>query len=412
MNVIFSLINQFDFLDDPRVLGRTKHKLVDILVLSAIACISNAETWNEIEDFGKGRKEWLKQFLELPNGIPSHDTIARVFSLVNTADFEKIFVEWVNNNRKKIKDDIICVDGKTLRGTVEKKEGSGRKKLSIVNAWSTRAGLVLGQKKSGSGYGEMNAALELIDMIEIKDCTIVGDAGIGNKSFINKVSDKGADYIFPIKKNSRKYYSEIEDAFSNIAQKDSKSKKVEVYSTSDKGHGRKESRYYSLIRKKDFPEGINKDGKEDRLRNLELIGRVVYESEEKETRPLKQEKIDTDGKVRYTSRENKVRKKKEVRYFVSSLKNESIEEIAQRLRLQWAIENKLHWVLDVSFGEDRNRVREKMAAANLALVRKIALNLAKQDETKKMSMRRKLKMASWDVEYLETLLFQNDLNIM
>jgi len=286
-------------------------------------------------------------------------------------------------------------------GTISAKEGKGRHRLSIVSVWSTQQGLVLGQLKAkGSGNAETAAVLELLDLINIEGLTIVGDAGIGGKSVINKIVTSGADYIFPVKSNSRSRFYELAAMLTNIAVKDSTSRRVGCHSTKDKGHGRNEQRFCTIIRRSEFSEQFLKSSAD--LNKVCTVGRIVYESREKETRPHIQTK---DG---YTAPPSKFRKKKETRYFISSLEL-SAQGMMEKLRLQWSIENKLHWVLDVSLGQDGNRTRNKIAAENLALVRKIALNLVNQDKKSKVGVKAKLKMAGWDNSYLETLLFRSSL---
>lgn len=405
MELIFTLKDEFEKISDPRVLGRTKHNLVDILILSAIAIICHAETWTEIEDFGASKIDWLRKFIDLPNGVPSHDTIARVFSLIDPEHFQKVFIDWINRVRKKVKSDTICIDGKVLSGTVERKAGTGREKVSTVNVWSTSQGLVLGQMRSGSGYGEANAVKDLLDILDFKGMIVVGDAGIGTRNVINKLVEKKADYLFPIKGNSRRMHKAVTEAFDEVS-----SNNTEKFIIKGDGHGRSETRQGFIIRKKNFPDGLNikSDGVEDFF-NVKAIGKVVYESAEKEKRPIECVKDPRNPHVILRkTRTNKIRIKREVRYFITSLEL-PIKELMDKLRLQWSIENKLHWILDVSLGEDGNKTRNKNAAVNMSLVRKIAFNLAKQDKSSNLSVKRKLKRAGWENRYLEQLLFKKSL---
>lgn len=402
MELIFSLKDELGEVSDPRVLGRTRHNLIDVLVLSVLAIICQAETWVDIEHFGNAKEAWLRKYLELPNGIPSHDTIARVFSLIDPKEFELAFISWVNRVRKKNGiNDTLCIDGKVVKGTISAKEGKGRTRLALVSVWSTAQGIVLGQMKAdGLGNSEVAAARNLLDLIDVEGLTVVGDAGIGRSSVINKIIEKKADYIFPVKRNAHSLCKDIEEAFAHIAEKDSTKKSVEIHSVKEKGHGRIEQRSCTIIRKNNFPDQLVKSGSV--LHNLNTVGRIIYESKEKETRPHVQTK---DG---YITTKNKLRTKKEIRYFVSSLKL-PVNEIMEKLRLQWAIENQLHWVLDVSLGEDGNRTRNKIAQENLSVVRRIAINLAKQDKKTKIGVKAKLKKAGWDDTYLEELLFRKKL---
>ena len=406
MELILSLKDELSAVSDPRVLGRTRHNLMDVLILGVLAIICQAETWNDIEDFGHAKEEWLRKFLELPNGIPSHDTISRVFSLIEPTEFELAFISWMNQVRiDRGVGDTFCIDGKVVKGTIESNRGHGRKSLNIVSVWSTMQGLVLGQMRaSGGGNAETSAAIELLNLLNIEGVTIVGDAGIGKPSVIDKILDKGGQYIFPIKTNTRPMYNKVDELFSKYKEKNSTSKKVTTHSIIEKGHGRHEERSATVIRLENLPENINTIESTGRtqINGLKAIGRIVYESKEKETRPF----IQINGK--YESPKNKLRTKKEVRYFVTSL-NLDTKELMEKLRLQWSIESKLHWVLDVSLNEDGNRTRNKIAAENLSLVRKIALNLVNQDKKSKAGVKRKLKRCGWDNAYLEELLFKKSL---
>ena len=403
MDLLESLKEELGEIPDRRVLGRTRHVLSDILVLSTLAILCQAETWIDIESFGHSKLEWLKGFLELPNGIPSHDTISRVFSLVEPTEFEKAFVNWVNRVRlKRGVTDVLCIDGKVVRGTVPKHGGNSRGGLTVVSVWSTVDGLVIGQTKAnGTGNGEVVAITELLNLLNIEGLIVVGDAGIGKKSVMEKIVAQGGDYVFPIKGNSGLTHQVIKETFSKFSEKKSTSKLVQTHSIREKGHGRVEHRHCTILHKRNFPAELAAIA--SKLPALKTVGRIVYESSEKETRPY----IYADGE--YLPVTDPVRKKKEVRYFISSLKL-SAKNIMEKLRLQWAIENQLHWVLDVSLHEDGNKTRNRIAAANLSTVRRIAVNLVKQDKTTKAGIKTKLKKAGWNSKYLENLLFKSSLN--
>ena len=398
MQMITLLKDELSVIEDPRVVGRTRHQLIDILVLGILAVICHAETWEEMEDFGYAKMEWLKKFLDLPNGIPSHDTISRVFSLIEPKELEFAFSEWVlkiqvsNKNRTK---DTICLDGKSVHGTTTSGMGQGRSCLHLVSAWSTKQGLVLGQVKSqGRGHSESSAALELLDLIDIENMVIVADAGIGRISVCNKIKEKKADYIFPIKANSKKYFDQIKEAF------EENEVKLDSYRTEEAHHGRVEIRTAYVIRKKDFPFDLNEV--KDHFPGLQAVGKIVYERLFPETAPF----IYNNGKRKMT--DLPIREETQSRFFFTSL-NLSTKGLMEKLRSQWGIENQLHWSLDVQLGEDANRTRNKIAAQNLCVARKIALNLVKQDPSRQ-GLKSKLKKAGWDLDYLENLLLSSKLS--
>lgn len=412
MNLFENLQIHMMDLDDPRLVARASHKLIDIMVIGVVSIICGAESWYEMENFGHLKEKWFRKFLKLPNGIPSHDTFSRLFGLIDPKQFELCFMNWVNESRSKIENDTICIDGKISKGTMLRSTGQVRSCLSTVSAFSTISGVVLGQAKSnGSGTSEVSAAKELLDLLDIKGLTVVGDAGIGRESVVRKIREKKANYVFPVKKNVSGFYNRMEELFKVYEPGRSKSKKIEEAIIEEKGHGREETRICTIIRRPNFSKGLNlnKDGT-DTFEDLNTVGRLVYISYEKENRPFVNESTENESNVtikRRADTEDK-RMKLEIRYFITNLQS-NIEELMQKLRLQWAIENQLHWLLDVSLGEDSNRTRNKVAAQNLATVRKIAINLVKQDSTVKAAIKTKIKMAGWDEKFLEHLLFAQKL---
>lgn len=410
MSIFDKLIIHMGELSDPRVLGRSRHKLIDIMVIGVVAIICHAESWYEMEAFGHAKEAWFRKFLELPNGIPSHDTFDRVFGLVEPKEFEICFMNWVEEVRVKVKDDTICIDGKTSKGTMKSHMGHWRDCLHTVSAWSTVSGIVLGQLKAdGPGNSEISAAKELLEKLNVKGLTVVGDAGIGRESTVRKIREKKGNYVFPVKGNVNGFMTKLENVFGNIAIKKSRSKYVDQFTSEDKGHGRIETRTTTIIKKPNFPEGLNdnKDGTQ-RFQDLNVVGRIVYQSIEKETRPSNNRNAKDIENASLSEIVEGQRIKTETRYFISNLDG-TAEFFTEKIRLQWSIENQLHWVLDVSLGEDGNRTRNKVAAENLATVRKIAVNLIKQENSKRRSVRTKLKLAGWDQSYLEQVIFQTKL---
>jgi predicted transposase YbfD/YdcC len=395
MQIITKLKDELSAVSDPRVLGRTKHELVDILILGILGVICHAETWEEIEDFGKARKTWLKKFLSLPGGIPSHDTISRVFSIIQPKELELAFISWVKQVRAEQKSrDTICIDGKSISGTFEAKFGQGRTGLHVVNVWSTTQGIVLGQMKAkGRGNAEVVAALDLLELLDIEKMILVGDAGVGKISIINKIVEKKADYIFPIKSNSKTYFEQVKQMFTELDKS-----QIETHSIQEVGHGRKEYRRVEVIRKKDFPKSFDSN----HFKNIKAVGKIIYERELPEIAPFTW----VDGKREIAT--EPIRRETQTRYFITSL-DLSSKGLMEQVRLQWAIENQLHWSLDVNLGEDANKTRNKVAAANFAVARKIALNLVKQDPSRQ-GLKSKLKKAGWDQDYLEQLLLKSKLS--
>jgi len=333
--------------------------------------------------------------------IPSHDTFGRVFSLISAEELEKHFIKWINEIRGERGHKLISIDGKAVRGTLKKQLGFQRECLHLVNIWSTDEGLVLGQIKSkGLGSAELSSAIELISSFNIEGCTVMADAGIGRASLAKLITGRGGNYLFPIKKNTRSLYIRLENVFK-------KRTGAADFKTLDISRGsRKETREIWIHQEKEVIADVNLNELPDGgcFSDLKTIAMIKYSREEKEDRPFQITWPDKETmKLRKTTEENSIRKSNLTRYFVSNEKL-SAEEILKRSRQHWEIENKLHWVLDVCFKEDSWKVREKNAARNLSSIRRIALNLAR-NEGSNISMKRKLKRASYDNSFLEKLVF-------
>lgn len=402
MNHILVLKDKLENLTDPRVLGRTKHNLVDIVLTTCVAIICGAQSWYDIEDFAIAKREWLQKYLSFENGIPSHDTFLRIFSLIDSEELEDIFISWVNTIRKTRGQVLLSLDGKTVRGTVKKELGRKKGCLHLVSLWSTYEGLVLGQiKATEAGNPEVTAAKKLIKKFNLKDTFILGDAGIGRPGLAEELLEKKANYLFPVKGNSKGLHERIINRFSEIDRKSD-------YSQTESGHGREELREVWVISKVKEVEQLNIPPKslkrEEYFPGARSFAMIKYTRTELEGRPYDVSWEDKRTiKLKNTTEENKYRKREYVRYFVCSEMLKA-EDFLEKVRLHWHIENKLHWCLDVTLGEDGSRERNKVAARNLSVMRKIALNLARQVEGK-ISLRRKLKQASYDNEKLEKLLF-------
>jgi len=350
----------FSGLKDHRV-NRTKlHPLENIVFISTCAVICGAETWNEIEAYGNSKKEWLSGFLDLSSGIPSHDTFNRFFSLMHTATFEECFRQWVSTIVSDIKGDFVSIDGKTVRGS----KGFESTALHIVSAWSAVNQISLGQLRTAEKSNEITAIPELLESLLIEGSTVTIDAMGCHTAIARKIVSKGADYILAVKNNQRTLYSEIQDSFTFVSPE---SESVEE----DFGHGRIEKRTCSVIN------------------NLGMIGdSVVWSSIQSIIR------IECHRYNKTTSESDT-----STRYYISSL-NTDAKYMATAIRSHWGIENNLHWMLDVSFGEDRGRKRNKSAVMNFSTLNKIALYLLKNDSSQNVGVRSKRMIAGWDQEYL------------
>lgn len=355
---------------DPRV-DRTKdHKLIDIIAIAICAVICGAENWVDIEEYGNSKLHWLKTFLELPNGIPSHDTFGRVFAKLDAQQFQLAFYEWVWAVNDIIAGQIINIDGKCLRGSDDQR--LGKRAIYMVSAWASENELVLGQRKVDEKSNEITAIPELLKILAISGSIITIDA-IGTQTDIAQtIVTAQADYVLSVKENQGHLYEDISVLFAVDQAHNFKYASFDYAETTNKDHGRIEVRkcwctsdpeYLNLIR------GLNN------WAGLQTIVMVVG------TRIL-------DGK-----------ESSHTRFYISSLPSNA-SRILEIVRKHWSIENQLHWVLDVALNEDRNQVHKDQAPQNFAVLRHIALNLLKQEKTAKGGIHAKQLQAGWKEDYL------------
>jgi predicted transposase YbfD/YdcC len=349
-------------IEDPRREQGRKHFLNDILVIAIIAVISGAETWNNIEEFAKIKEGFLRGFLKLPNGIPSHDTFNRVFSIIDSEQFEKCFIDWFQNAVKIEKGELVSIDGKTIRGA---KSNGIKSPFHIVSAWASKANLVLGQVMTDEKSNEITAIPQLIEALDLKGAVLTIDAMGCQVDIAKCIIDNEADYILAVKNNQKTLYEDVEFSFS-------KSTTHTTNKTIEGDHGRVETRVCSVI------NDLRDIEYKKKWKNLKSI--IKIES----TREFKNSNKPTEQATRY---------------YISSI-DLSAEYFQEAIRSHWAIENKLHWTLDVAFGEDASRKRAGNSARNFSLLLKIALNLLKKETSLKQGIKGKRLKAGWDVNYL------------
>jgi predicted transposase YbfD/YdcC len=355
-------------IDDPRREHQKFHSLFDILVISICAVICGAEHWTEIEEFGEAKQQWFSSFLELENGIPSHDTFRRVFSLLDNIELKEIFVEWISSAVRLSKGSLVNIDGKNLCGS--KEPIKGKKALNIVSAWASEQSIVLGEVKTDEKSNEITAIPELLKILDLEGCIVTIDAMGCQTEIVKEIAEKKADYVISLKGNQGVLYEEARDYLDWAQRENFKDIESDYFETLEKDHGRIERRRCWVTEEIHWLEQ-----KED-WKNLKSV--IMVEAE--------REVIGGATTV-------------ERRYFISSL--EANAELALRsVRGHWAIENSLHWCLDIGFREDECRVREAKSAENLASVRHIGLNLLKQEKSCKLGIKSKRKKAGWDESYL------------
>ena len=360
----------FSKVSDPRIDRTKRHKLLDIICIAICAVICGADNWVEVENFGEQKLGWLQTFLELPNGIPSHDTFGRVFAQVNPEEFQRSFLEWVQAVSQLTQGQVIAIDGKQLRGSHDR--SSGKRAIYLVSAWATANHLVLGQQKVDDKSNEITAIPALLKTLEISGCIITIDA-IGTQTKIAKlIVGAEADYILSVKENQGKLYQDITALFAYDRQRNFQEAPYEYAKTVGKDHGRIEVRQCWSTSDPEYLESIRNRHNWKGLKSI-----VMIESE------------------RIIAGKSSV----EIRYFISSLASDA-KRLLQAIRSHWGIENSLHWTLDIAFAEDQNRVRKDHAPENLAVIRHMALNLLKQETTAKGGIKAKRLQCAWSEDYL------------
>ncbi|MGD9109234.1 MAG: ISAs1 family transposase [Gammaproteobacteria bacterium] len=368
-----SIIKCFADLSDPRMLKKTEHKLIDIIVVAICAVICGADKWTQIEEYGQINHEWFKRFLELPNGIPSHDTFRRVFSLVSASKFQRCFHSWIQEVFQITEGQVIAIDGKSLRRSFDRR--SNKAAINMVHAWATANGILLGQQKTQDKSNEITAIPELLEIISVKGCIVTTDAMGCQKKIADKIHFKGGDYLLAVKDNHKELKQAIEATFNFALKNDFNNMVYDKYESTDAGHGRVEQRAcYVLPHMYLWKFKLKWKG-------LQSLVMVTSEVTNKAT-----------GEVRNESR-----------YYISSL-NMDAEKILSAIRSHWSVENNLHWCLDVGFREDECRSRIGDSAENFSLLRRIALMLLKKERTLKGGIQTKRLKAGWDKNYLLKIL--------
>ena len=369
MRVPSSFQDHFASLSDPRSFHapNLRHDLIDILVIAVCAVICGAEGWEDIEDYGHAQVEWFTEILELPHGIPGHDTFRRVLSQLDPDELTKCFVSWTAALSNLSGGDIVAIDGKTLRHSFDR--ATSQSAIHMVSAWANANRLVLGQVKVDDKSNEITAIPKLLKMLDLSGATVTIDAMGCQKEIAQVITEQGADYVLALKKNHSTLYDDVKLFLDDAQASGFADIDYDFYETVDGGHGRVETRRYWITSEIDWL------GAKMSWANLQSVGFV-------ESRRDIGEKVELER-----------------RYYLVSFPADGVR-FGDAVRQHWGVENGLHWVLDMSFDEDACRIRKEKGAQTFSVLRHIALNMLKRESRNKRGIKARRKRAGWDRNYL------------
>jgi predicted transposase YbfD/YdcC len=375
-----SLIEHFKAVPDPRVRGRCDHELIDVLVIAVCGLLCGGTGFDDMADFGRAKRDWFKTFLRLRHGIPSHDTFNRVFAALKPEAFLDCFLSWTQGLRQAVAQEIVALDGKALRRALRR----GQSPRYIISAWAQGNGLVLGQLKVADKSNEITALPRLLRALELAGCIVTVDAMGCQKTIAKEIIEADADYVLALKGNQETVHAEVKSCLDDAI----------VQAAAQAARKAKEPRVPELA----YTETLEKDHGRLEIRRCWQSGRLDWFADR-----AKWEGLRSVGVVESVRQVGAEVPTVERRYYLSSLAVD-VEKFARAVRGHWGVENSLHWCLDVQMGEDQSRARTGHAPENLATLRRLALNLLKQDQTRKRGLRAKQLNAGWDHSYLLRLL--------
>ena len=365
-----SVLDHFADLDDPRVERTRRHKLVDIIAIAICAIICGADSWVHVELFGRSKLEWFQTFLELPGGIPSHDTFGDVFARLDPEQFQSCFMAWTQAIAELLPEEVVAIDGKTARRSHDCAGGKGA--MHLVSAWATQNTLTLGQVRTAEKSNEITAIPQLLDLLDLQGCIVTIDAMGCQREIAQQIVDGGADYVLAVKENQGQLHEGIRDLFEGAEALGFDGVPYDYSQTVNKGHGRVERRECWAITETDCLDYINPHGQWPQLNAaIKVVGH----------------------------RETAAGAISQPRYYISS-RAAPAGQLLAAVRSHWSIENSLHWTLDVTFREDQCRVRKAHGPQNLATLHQISHNLLKNENTLKVGIQGKRLNAGWREDYL------------
>jgi predicted transposase YbfD/YdcC len=370
------LLTHFSNVTDKRNEQGKRHALIDIIVITIVGVICGADDWVSIEQAGKAKEKWFRTFLELPHGIPSHDTFGKVFAWIDPEEFQNCFMAWIRDIATMTDGQVVAIDGKTVRRSHD--QANGKDPIHLVNAWASQNEMVIGQRSVEGKSNEITAIPKLLKLLDVRGCIVTIDAIGTQRKIAKQIRAQKADYVLAVKGNQGSLHENIKYLFEVDRKEGFKRSPFAHAQTVNKGHGRIETRNCWTTDDPEYLEYVDPGRKWDGLQSI-----VVIESIR-----------------RINGNETKT-----LRYFISSLKTKPAEMLSH-VRAHWGVENQLHWSLDMVFREDENRVRKGHAQENLAIIRKIALNLLRKEKSKKCGAKGKRMICALDHAYLLKVIHQ------
>ncbi len=368
---IAAIVTHFETLTDPRIERTRQHCLLDMIVIALCATIAGADGWADVERFGKAKHAWFARFLELPHGIPSHDTFGRVFARLDTPAFLACLMDWLRSWHSALAGEGIAIDGKTLRRSFD--AGSGRAALHLVSAWACDLRLSLGQVAVDDKSNEITAVPKLLELLELSGAVVTLDAMHCQRETAQAIRARGADYVLTVKRNQPGLWNELGDLFIAYGEHDYQAPELRRHTKTERNRGRRERRDCFVA---PAPESLRRRGEWADVQSVGMIYRCC---------------------------EDQGRMREETTFFISSLPPK-VQRLAKLVRGHWSIENSLHWVLDVTFSEDQSRIRQGNAPEIAGVFRRLALSILQQDTSLKSSIRGKRLQAGWNNDALEAIL--------